>query len=47
MFSEWGVVEKMLAALRQQISYRSVPPCIRAMASERDGAPVKEIVTAP
>lgn len=47
MFSQWGVVDKMLEALRQRISHRSVPPCIGAMASERNGAPVKEIVTAP
>jgi len=45
--SEWGVVEKMLAALRQQICHSSVPPYVTATARERNGAPVKEIVTAP
>lgn len=47
MFSEWGLVEKMLTDLRQQISHHSVAPCIRAMANERNGAPGKEIITAP
>lgn len=44
MFSEWGVLTKMLAALGQQIPHYSVVPCSRVMASERRGALVKEIV---